>query len=57
VAVHPELGEVDMKVLDALKGANGNVKDKDGKTPMDFAMPSGKKEVITWLMREAGATD
>lgn len=46
-----------MKILEALKGATGTVKDSDGKTPMDYAVEHGDKKIIKWLMQEAGATD
>lgn len=46
-----------MKMLQALKGAKGTVKDKEGKTALDYAIPTGRKQVITWLMKEAGATE
>ena len=57
LAVHPGNGPTNMKLLEALRGAKGTVKDNQGKTALDYALERGEKKVITWLMREAGATD
>ena len=46
-----------MKMLEALRGATATLKDKEGKTALDYALEVGRKPVIQWLMREAGATE
>lgn len=58
LACHPENGPTDLNMLKALHGAQiTSLKDKEGKTPLDYAIPTGNKQVITWLMKEAGATE
>lgn len=46
-----------MALLEALRGANAALKDKEGKTALDYALEGGHKPIIQWIMREGGATD
>lgn len=54
---HAEDPVKQMTLLQALQGAAASVKDKEGKTPLDCAIPQGHKKVITWLTNEMKATD
>ena len=54
---HEDAPNVQMALLQALQGAQASVKDKEGQTPLDCAIPQGHKKVITWLTNEMKATD
>lgn len=49
--------DMQMALLKALQGAQASIKDREGKTPLDCAIPQGNKKVITWLTNEMKATD
>ena len=52
---HGDSVDTQLALLEALRGSNGSMKDKEGKTALDYAIPSCHKKVITWLTKEADA--
>ena len=54
---HTDDAAKQMELLRALQGAAASVKDKQGQTPLDCAIPQGHKTIITWLTNEMKATD